>query len=264
MQRQVGVPSSLVLGDPGADDAVRSLRHGVGRAPGRAEPWTRRLIDFLAATVRIATPLLFAALGGILSERAGTFAVGLEGMMLAGAFGGAVGDVSLRQPVARPARQLPSAAHASRLIVAIATARFDAEQMVTGLAANILALGLTSFLLRSVVGGGQAPVIQIALLPPLPMPVSGRHPRGRPAPVPAAAAHLSGALLRDRDPIFLCRHARSGLMLRAVGENPHAAFAVGTDPIRVRHGGDRRRAAHRGPRRRGARRCSRSAPSPTA
>ena len=48
------------------------------------------LVELLAASVRIATPLVFAALGGILSERAGTFAVGIEGMMLAGAFGGAV------------------------------------------------------------------------------------------------------------------------------------------------------------------------------
>ena len=43
-------------------------------------------IDFLSATVRIATPILMAAMGGILIERSGTFAVGLEGMMLSGAF----------------------------------------------------------------------------------------------------------------------------------------------------------------------------------
>jgi hypothetical protein len=48
------------------------------------------VIDFLEAAIRIATPLMFAALGGILSERAGVFA-GLEGMMLMGAFGGAIG-----------------------------------------------------------------------------------------------------------------------------------------------------------------------------
>ena len=51
---------------------------------------TTVLIELLTASVRIATPLLFAALGGVLSENAGTFAVGLEGMMLMGAFGGAV------------------------------------------------------------------------------------------------------------------------------------------------------------------------------
>ena len=49
------------------------------------------MIEFLEAAIRIATPLMFAALGGILSERAGVFAVGLEGMMLMGAFGGAIG-----------------------------------------------------------------------------------------------------------------------------------------------------------------------------
>ena len=49
------------------------------------------MIDFLSATVRIATPILLAAMGGILIERAGTFAVGLEGMMLSGAFFGVVG-----------------------------------------------------------------------------------------------------------------------------------------------------------------------------
>ena len=49
------------------------------------------MIEFLEAAIRIATPLMLAALGGILSERAGVFAVGLEGMMLMGAFGGAVG-----------------------------------------------------------------------------------------------------------------------------------------------------------------------------
>ena len=49
------------------------------------------LVDFLSATVRIATPILLAAMGGILIERAGTFAVGLEGMMLSGAFFGVVG-----------------------------------------------------------------------------------------------------------------------------------------------------------------------------
>ena len=57
------------------------------------------LIEFLAATVRIATPLLFCALGGMISERAGIFAVGLEGMMLAGAFGGAIAVLTTASPL---------------------------------------------------------------------------------------------------------------------------------------------------------------------
>ena len=52
------------------------------------------LIEFLGASIRVATPLLFVAIGGLISEKAGTFAVGIEGMMLAGAFGGAVATMS--------------------------------------------------------------------------------------------------------------------------------------------------------------------------
>ena len=67
------------------------------------------MIDFLAAAIRIATPLLLAALGGILSERAGVFAVGLEGMMLMGAFAAIVGawasDSALVGVVARARRR---------------------------------------------------------------------------------------------------------------------------------------------------------------
>ena len=64
------------------------------------------MTEFLAAAIRIATPLLFAALGGILSERAGVFAVGLEGMMLAGAFAAVVGAWCERQ---RRRRRSPGA-----------------------------------------------------------------------------------------------------------------------------------------------------------
>ena len=101
------------------------------------------LIELLSAAVRIAAPLLFVALGGLLSERAGTFAVGVEGMMLTGAFGGAVTSFASGSiPAGLLASALSGAALAG--IVAVATARFRADHMVTGLAVNILALGLTS------------------------------------------------------------------------------------------------------------------------
>src|SRR5262245_39173759 len=103
-------------------------------------------LEFLAASIRIATPLLFAALGALLSERAGTFAVGTEGMMLAGAFGGAVTMLLLENSGAGLAVSAASGALLG-LIIAVATAKFRADHMVTGLAVNILAVGLTSFLL---------------------------------------------------------------------------------------------------------------------
>jgi ABC-type uncharacterized transport system permease subunit len=189
-------------------------------------------IDFLAATVRIATPLLMAALGGILIERAGTFAVGLEGMMLCGAFAGIV--------VAHFAGSVAMGVAASclggvllALLVAVATVRFRTEHMVTGLAANILALGLTSFMLRGMVGRGQAPVIRVPTLEAWPVPYLADLP-------------VIGALLFRQPPLTYLAfvllvplaigltRTRAGLTLRAVGENPDAAFAAGADPGRVR------------------------------
>ena len=188
--------------------------------------------DFLAASIRIATPLLLAALGGILSERAGTFAVGLEGQMLAGAFCGVVGthlmaSVGLGLLVSAGGGMLLA------LVVAVATVRYHTEHMVSGLAVNILALGLTSFMLRTMVGGGQAPVIRVPILEAWPVPLLSDLP-------------YIGSLLFRQPPLtylaflvivplalFLFR-SRAGLTLRAVGENPQAAFAAGADPARVR------------------------------
>jgi general nucleoside transport system permease protein len=190
------------------------------------------MVDFLGATVRIATPILMAAMGGILIERSGTFAVGLEGMMLSGAFCGVVGAF-LAGSIVGGLLAACLGGLLFGLIVAVATTKFDTEHMVTGLAANLLALGLTSFVLRTVVGGGKAPVIHIPLLQPVAVPVLGDLP-------------VVGALLFRQPPltylafagviaisIFL-RRTRGGLLLTASGENPLAVFAAGTDPIRVR------------------------------
>jgi simple sugar transport system permease protein len=105
--------------------------------------------------------------------------------------------------------------------------------MVTGLAANLLALGFTSFALRTVVGGGQAPVIHIPLLQPMAVPYLADIPvigallfRQPPLTYFAFAAVIAIA-------VFL-RRTRGGLLLTASGENPLAVFAAGTDPIRTR------------------------------
>lgn len=190
------------------------------------------VIDFLSATVRIATPILMAAMGGILIERAGTFAVGLEGMMLSGAFSGVVGAYLCGSIV----MGLVAACVGGLVfgvIIAIATTRFDTEHMVTGLAANLFALGFTSFALRTVIGRGQAPVIHTPLLESIPIPFLSDIPvlgallfRQPPLTYLAFAAVVAIAL-------FL-RRTRGGLLLTASGENPLAVFAAGTDPIRVR------------------------------
>jgi general nucleoside transport system permease protein len=189
------------------------------------------LIELLSAAVRIATPLLFVALGGLLSERAGTFAVGVEGMMLTGAFGGAVTSFASGSiPAGLLASALSGAALAG--IVALATARFRADHMVTGLAVNILALGLTSFLLRGLFGG-KAPVIVLPTLRPLAVPYFCELPVVGQVLFQQPALTYAAFFLTIPIHLFLMK-TRAGLALRAVGENPAAAFSAGTDPIRVR------------------------------
>jgi simple sugar transport system permease protein len=188
-------------------------------------------VEFLAASIRIATPLLFGALGGLLSERAGTFAVGIEGMMLAGAFGGAVTTLLTADTGTGLAVSAGSGA-AAGLVVAVATAKFRADHMVTGLALNILVIGLTSFLLRGLFGG-QAPVIQLPTLKALPIPYLADLPGIGRVLFQQPALTYAGLALTLAISVLLTK-TRTGLMLRAVGENPEAAFAAGSNPVRVR------------------------------
>ena len=188
--------------------------------------------EILAAAIRIATPLLFAALGGIHSERAGVFAVGLEGMMLTGAFAGVIATHALGYAgFGLLASAVGGAALAA--VVAIATVRFCADQMVTGLAVNILALGLTSFLLRGLFGRGEAPTIRVTPLAPAPTPFLADVPFLGPLLFRQPFLTYVGLVLVVAMLVLLHR-TRAGLTLRAVGENPTAAFAGGADPLRVR------------------------------
>jgi ABC-type uncharacterized transport system permease subunit len=190
------------------------------------------VIEFLAATIRIATPLLLAALGGILSERAGVFAVGLEGMMLAGAFAATVGAWASGDASVGILLALAGGATIG-LVVAVVAVRFRADNMVTGLAVNILALGLTSYLMRILAHGGRPLAIHLTPL------AAWRIPGLADIPV-------LGPLLFSQPPLtyltvvgcaaltlFLGR-TQAGLTLRATGENPEAVFASGANPMLVR------------------------------
>jgi general nucleoside transport system permease protein len=190
------------------------------------------MIDFLAAAIRIATPLLLAALGGILSERAGVFAVGLEGMMLMGAFAAAVGAWASDSALAGVALALAGGA-AVGLVVAIVTVGYRADNMVTGLTANIMAAGLTSYLLRALSGGGRPIAIHLTPLAPLPIPGLADLPMIGPllfVQPPLTYLAAAGCVVIH---LFL-RRTQAGLTLRATGENPEAVFASGVEPLKVR------------------------------
>jgi ABC-type uncharacterized transport system permease subunit len=190
------------------------------------------VIEFLEAAIRIATPLMFAALGGILSERAGVFAVGLEGMMLMGAFGGVVGAWASGAAVVGVALAIFCGA-AVGLVVAIVTVAYRADNMVTGLTANILAAGLTSYLMRVLSGGGRPIAIHLTPLPAWPIPGLADIPVVGPllfALLPLTYLAIVGCIALA---FFLVR-TQAGLTLRATGESPETVLASGAEPFRVR------------------------------
>ena len=171
----------------------------------------------ISAVLDFAPPLVFAALGGVLSERAGVVNIGLEGMMRFGAFAAAAGAIF----TGSPALGLVCGALAGALAAAVhalLSLRFRADQVVSGIALNLVALGLVTFLLGSVFGSaGVSP----------PAPALPRDRFGHNALVYFAL--LAPLLLH----LFLARTA-TGLRIRAVGEHPRAAATLGVNVLRLR------------------------------
>jgi simple sugar transport system permease protein len=104
--------------------------------------------------------------------------------------------------------------------------------MVTGLAINILAYGLTSFLIRGLFHG-RAPVMRIDLLTALPIPLLSQLPIVGPIVFQQPILTYAAVLLAVALHVFLYR-TNAGLALRATGENPEAVYAAGHDPVRIR------------------------------
>ena len=99
------------------------------------------ILILLFSTIRSATPLLFAALGGMFSERSGVINIALEGLMLAGAFTAAVVTYELSNPYVGFIAGMAVGALVA-FIFAIAVIKFEADQVVTGFAISLLMLGL--------------------------------------------------------------------------------------------------------------------------
>lgn len=180
------------------------------------------LLVFLAQTLRIAVPYLFAASGGVIAERAGVVSLTLEGFMLSGGFGAALGAyysgsawIGLLVGIA--------AGLVAAALYSLAVVRFRADQVVVGIALNLLVMAATRFFLQLAFdsasnsprvpglpsGGGifgfmLNPLVWLGLLV-----------------MPATAWLLSRTVF--------------GLRVRAVGEHPEAATSVGISVKRVRY-----------------------------
>ena len=185
----------------------------------------------LAAALRYATPLTFAALGGVTSERAGVVNIGLEGMMLTGAFFGAWGADITSSWLGGVVIGLVAGGLLG-LVHAVFAVTLRADQIVAGTAINFLALGITGFLFVKIYGTQGTPD-DLPQIPDVSLPIEWIPFVGD------ALAHLNlliwvGLIAAALLSIFLFR-TRGGLRMRSVGENPLAADTAGISPIRVRY-----------------------------
>ena len=179
------------------------------------------ILILIFSAIRSATPLIFAALGGMFSERAGVINIALEGLMLAGAFVAAVVTYELNNPYLGFAAGIVSGA-ALALIFAVAVIKFEADQVVAGFAISMLMLGLPAVIsarLYDSAGSTQQIAKQFLL--------------------PDFYNRLSIASILAFVLVPVCWYALYktpfGLRLRAAGENPSAADAAGVNVIRLRY-----------------------------
>ncbi len=181
------------------------------------------VLAFLLQTLRIAIPYLFAASGGVVAERAGVVSLTLEGFMLSGAFCATVGSWYTGSPWIGVLCGVLGGLVAG-LLHALATIRYKADQIVVGIAINLLVVGLTRFLLSLLFDS------------------SSNSPR-----VAGFGGSGEGVFSSLRNPLiwlgvvavlvmgWLIRRTPFGLRVRAVGEHPEAARSVGIPVPRVRY-----------------------------
>ncbi len=183
--------------------------------------------DYLSASLRLSVPLAFAALGGLYSERSGVLNIGLEGLLLTGAFVSAA-TVFYSGNVEFAILAAAVFGGSVGLIHAFLCVTLGVDQLVSGLAINLSAAGLTAFLSRLVFTGKTTqPLAGLSAIA-----IPGLHK------IP-----IVGSLLFDQDPLvyllfllvplshYLLFKTSLGLILRAVGDSPKAAETAGI-PVR--------------------------------
>ncbi|MFQ5912157.1 MAG: ABC transporter permease [Nitrospinota bacterium] len=194
--------------------------------------WSSFLVLLLAAAVRLSTPVLLAALGEIFAERSGILNIGVEGMMLAGALGGVVGAYYAQNPWVGLLAGM-AAAGLLALIHAFLSITVKADQIVSGVGINILALGLTAFFFRSQFGISPKPVM-VKSFSDITVPVLGSIP-------------FVGEILFQQNVLvylalilvplswFVLARTNWGLNIRSVGERPQAADTAGINVASIRY-----------------------------
>jgi ABC-type uncharacterized transport system permease subunit len=189
--------------------------------------------SLLAATLRAATPLAFAAMGGIFSERAGVVNIGLEGMMLSGAFFG-IAVVGWTGQWELGIFAAMAGGGFLALIHAFFSIHLRADQIVSGTAINLLALGLTGYLFRAIYGTKGTPELE-ERIPTVSVPGLRDLPFVGDVIGEMSLMIWMAFLLVIVTSIVLFK-TPLGLRIRSVGEHPRAADTVGISVYGIRYG----------------------------
>jgi ABC-type uncharacterized transport system permease subunit len=189
------------------------------------------ILAFLVQTLRIATPYLLAASGGVLSERAGIIALTLEGWMLTSAFCAALGSFYAQSAWVGLLCGVAGGVAAAALH-ALASIRYRANQVVVGIAINLLAIGTTRFFLRLAFDSSSNSPRVPGFDWYVPTGDSASEPIGLLASLVNPLVILG--LVSLPAVAWMLANTPFGLRVRAVGEKPEAAESLGVGPARIR------------------------------
>ena len=185
-----------------------------------------------AAAIRMATPIVYAALGGMFSERVGVINIGLEGMMLTSAFSGVAASYFTGNPWIGVLISVLTGGFIA-LIHAVISVKYAGDQIVSGTGINILALGFTAYMTQ-IFWGNRGASEAVHGIPEISIPIVKEIP-------------ILGDILGTHSPLvylmpvitllsyYVLFKTPFGLRIRAVGEHPTAAETAGIDVYRIKY-----------------------------
>ena len=186
----------------------------------------------LIGTVGLATPLIFGALSGVISERVGVVNIAIEGQLLAGAFVAAIVSSITREPVVGLLAAMVAGMLVSFVLAAFSI-KYFVDQIIVGVVLNVLVQGLTSFLYSTLLSPNSQVLNSPIQFPRVNIPVLSQIPIIGPVlfqqTVISYIMYVTVALV-----YFGLFHTKWGLRLRSSGEHPQAADTVGINVNRTR------------------------------
>ena len=191
------------------------------------------LVGLFAGAIRLSVPIVLAAIGETFSERAGVLNIGIEGMMVTGAFVGFVGAEKSGENLLLGMIAAALAGGLMGLIMAIFSVTFRANQTVTGISLLVLSNGIAIFFFR-VFYGLTLRVPTIEPLKPIEIPLLAKIPFLGPVLFSQNAIVYAMLIVVGLSSVVLFR-LPFGKWIEATGENPHAADSVGINVVRVRY-----------------------------